>query len=119
MKHAIIILTAFCFCTITFSQENSLFTSQDQDLLDNLTIEKNDSSVLHKLLDNDKSAIKSTYSLPHYRRIYKRNAFLKSENSAIKDVMPVHEPKGKGKLKSIFPYDSIEHMLLVEPVNER
>lgn len=119
MKHAIIILTAFCFCTITFSQENSLFSYQDQGLWENQTIKKNDSSLLYNQLFKDKTLSTNSVLPLDYQLIYEQYAFNKSENSAIKHVMPIYKPNGKFKHKNIFPDTSMYHLLLIKPVKER
>jgi len=119
MKHSILILTTFCFCTMMFSQENRLFSSQEQDFLENLTIRKDDTSLLYKKLFDDNALVKHTFSLPDYKLIYQQDVFNKSENSAIKQVMPVYEPRGNWKQKSIFPDNSMHHLLLIKPVKER
>ncbi len=110
---------AFCFCTMTFSQENSLFSNQGQDFWEDLTLKKNDSSLLYKQLFNDKTLSKSSFLLPDYLQIDKQRVFLESENSATKHVMPVYKPKGNFKQKSIFPDNTMDHSIIIAPVKER
>ena len=119
MKRSVIIFTALCFSTMVFSQEKSLFSNQEQGLLGNLAIERSDSSLLYSQLLNDKESLKNAFLIPDYKQIVKRKTFLESENSATKDVMPIYKPKGNFKQKSLFPDDTINYLLRIEPVKER
>jgi len=118
MKHSIIILVTCCFSAMVFSQERSLFSNQEQSLLENLTIKKNDSSLLQELL-NDKAQLRYAYTLPSFSNIIIQKQFLESENSAKKNPMPIYKPKGNFKQKSIFPDNTMNYYLLIEPVKER
>lgn len=119
MKKYILVLSAICICSITYSQEKTLFSDQDRDLWEDLTIKKNDTSLLYKELFKDNSLAQNSYLLPDYKQIQKLRAFYNSENSALKHVMPIYIPKGDFKHKSLFPDNSMNHFIIVEPVKER
>lgn len=119
MKLSILILTAFCFCSMLFSQEKSLFSNLEHNSLENLAIKKNDSSILYKQLFDGKDSLTSSFLLSDYEQTVRRKAFLESENSATKNPMPIYKPKGNYKHKSIFPDNTMKYYLLREPVKER
>lgn len=104
---------------MSFSQDKKLFSTEGQDLFDDLAIKKNDQSLVHKQLFGDKANSGISYLLKDYKDIAKRNSFLQSENSAIKDVMPIYIPEGEFKGKHIFTDGTMHHFIITQPVKER
>jgi len=115
MKSHLFTLLLFCFCITCFSQDKSLFPKEDSF---DYSIKTNDASLLYKqLLKN--SIASNSYVLPDYKAIEKKRTFIESENSAIKNVMPVYIPEGNFKQKTIFPDTTMSHSLIITPVKER
>ena len=117
MKSYLLGVSLFYFSVASFSQNKSLFSKENNSF--DYTIKKNDSSLLHKQLFDNNTLPKNSFLLPGYEQISKRKTFLESENSATKDVMPIFKPKGNYKQRSIFPDNSMNHFLLIQPVKER